>query len=852
MFGIAWWQLPAILNWGVTQFLQEQGLTNINLQISEVGSSKALINRFEATYPDSDTMLQIQLNLVSLGYTLPQLMAGKVESLSIDRIGLTLDHQPDEQVSTPPTLPTIDMLLAAYNAVDASNVPLNTLQLPNISISHNLASESVSTFGTVELQAELTKQANQLKAKVLFANQQQISWIIDQDNGWDIQYFNTPTPETDFIASINQVDESLVFNADIKSQLLQRWLPLTPFAETAIKLSDIALSGTIKGNNSMPGLALLSTIQAQSLDYQDWKIQTINGQLDMQIAQVPTKPNQAQANWQINVESKSSITLNGASFSDWQADDLALNLSGDVSLTQNLTKVNSQDILLSIGKLHKADQLELAQTSFEGTVSGLIDAQQWQLNVAELWQLTSQHSRNDEIELPQGWVLTATQPWYLKGAFQTDSQTTSEPDDTLFIENTSLKITIPELQDTSSAQRIHPLNGSLQIDQARINQDKLYAKALLAIPQLTISNNATDQQVQNDWHLDNVSQAFEFNNDLLTSRGSAQSLERELTIETTSKHDFKQQLGSSEFRFKTIEFNDHQQINKLITPNTSPVDLVAGEVDLSGQARWHNIAGKWQVMVYLDAQLNNLGGSYDETYFSGANGQLTLQVYPQILSEKSQKLNIAHLDAGVANKDIVIEFKLTPSKFGDLPIVDIQKAQTHVLLGSVKLKPTAYDLNRTQQSLQVVVDNIDLNELVTLQQLDDVQATGLVSGLLPISINDGQISIDDGKLQAMTPGGVLRYQANADALQANEYAETVALALRNFHYKVLNADTQYKPDGTLFLSLQLQGNNPDFEQGRQINLNINLEQNLLKLLESLRLYEGVSDKLDKRVRDYYQ
>ncbi len=52
--------------------------------------------------------------------------------------------------------------------------------------------------------------------------------------------------------------------------------------------------------------------------------------------------------------------------------------------------------------------------------------------------------------------------------------------------------------------------------------------------------------------------------------------------------------------------------------------------------------------------------------------------------------------------------------------------------------------------------------------------------------------------------------------------------------------------------LRLQGNNPDYESGREINLNINVQQNMLKLLESLRYVDGLNEVLDQRVQQFYQ
>jgi hypothetical protein len=56
----------------------------------------------------------------------------------------------------------------------------------------------------------------------------------------------------------------------------------------------------------------------------------------------------------------------------------------------------------------------------------------------------------------------------------------------------------------------------------------------------------------------------------------------------------------------------------------------------------------------------------------------------------------------------------------------------------------------------------------------------------------------------------------------------------------------------LTVNLKLQGTSPELETSRPVHLNINTEQNLLSLLKSLRYAEGISAKIDSKVRRKYQ
>ena len=74
--------------------------------------------------------------------------------------------------------------------------------------------------------------------------------------------------------------------------------------------------------------------------------------------------------------------------------------------------------------------------------------------------------------------------------------------------------------------------------------------------------------------------------------------------------------------------------------------------------------------------------------------------------------------------------------------------------------------------------------------------------------------------------------------------------MEEFHYTVLSSQVELAEGGDLTLALRLQGSNPDFQQGRQVNLNINLQENIPALLASLQLSGKVSDIIEQRVQQY--
>jgi len=71
--------------------------------------------------------------------------------------------------------------------------------------------------------------------------------------------------------------------------------------------------------------------------------------------------------------------------------------------------------------------------------------------------------------------------------------------------------------------------------------------------------------------------------------------------------------------------------------------------------------------------------------------------------------------------------------------------------------------------------------------------------------------------------------------------------LSDFQYQVLSSEVELDNDGNLLLGLSLSGKNPAQYEGRPINFNINLEQNLDPLLQSLRLSDKLVEKIEGRL-----
>lgn len=148
------------------------------------------------------------------------------------------------------------------------------------------------------------------------------------------------------------------------------------------------------------------------------------------------------------------------------------------------------------------------------------------------------------------------------------------------------------------------------------------------------------------------------------------------------------------------------------------------------------------------------------------------------------------------------------------------------------------DFSRDGPLGTVYLNDIDLAAVVEIAGTEGVNIQGRATAALPLIWQNGKILVDAGTLVG-TPGA-LQYQPSIDPSQIDQRVGAVAAALSNLRFEQLDADITLNEEGVMFLSTSVLGSNPDYQNGRQVKLNLTLENNLLSLLQSLQTIESVN------------
>ncbi|MCC5886479.1 MAG: YdbH domain-containing protein [Gammaproteobacteria bacterium] len=216
-----------------------------------------------------------------------------------------------------------------------------------------------------------------------------------------------------------------------------------------------------------------------------------------------------------------------------------------------------------------------------------------------------------------------------------------------------------------------------------------------------------------------------------------------------------------------------------------------------------------------------------------------------LLPNIAGQLRMASAAVGVPVQDVICEFDTD-----DFEVWQLKDCSAAALGGAVHLPRGDFDLATGSGYLPLAVTGVHLSAVLGLMQDPALDGSGILDGSLPLRLKAMNPMVEQGWLAVRPPGGVLSYVAAAHVLAGIEQPalRLTMRAVRDLRYQRLESRVDYTEDGILTLAVNLLGSNPEIEGGRPIQLNLNVTQNLLTLLQSLRLSDNIEQQLQRRMQ----
>ena len=183
-------------------------------------------------------------------------------------------------------------------------------------------------------------------------------------------------------------------------------------------------------------------------------------------------------------------------------------------------------------------------------------------------------------------------------------------------------------------------------------------------------------------------------------------------------------------------------------------------------------------------------------------------------------------------------------------IVALQDAR-FALAGGTLRASGQLPVDSEERALTLVAEDLDVTDLLELAAFDGLSGSGTLEGALPLRQRGENVSIQDGRLRAVAPG-ILRYRpAGAEAVERRgSDLGTLFGALSEFHYDTLELFLNGETDEAMDVQVRLAGSNPNFQEGRRVVLNVNVEAHLSDLVRGAQAAYRVPEAIEERLREF--
>lgn len=288
-----------------------------------------------------------------------------------------------------------------------------------------------------------------------------------------------------------------------------------------------------------------------------------------------------------------------------------------------------------------------------------------------------------------------------------------------------------------------------------------------------------------------------------------------------------------------------QSLSNRISPWPDDRDIVAGTISVNLGADWSASDSNQAFTARTVIKASKLSGYFADTAFTNLSTQLDATYDDATgIAIKPTSLTIGLIDVGVQVEDISADYALN----GNLKSIDVQNLRTTVFGGVISADPFSFRTETDRNTLMLRAESIDLSELLSLNEFEAIEVSGRIAAALPVTIEDGAVTIVEGALTGDPTGGVIRYLPAGPLDEAD--TSTLGLvrrALSNFEFDTLTSDVGLTKSGDLNLQLRLTGRNPDLDGERPVVLNLGVENNIPQMLKSLRAARAVEEILEKRL-----
>ncbi|PCI73638.1 MAG: hypothetical protein COB20_16055 [SAR86 cluster bacterium] len=765
-----------VLNTLAKSALSELGFEISSLEVIHLGINSTALDQIILHSEDQ----RVVLSRIHAQYSLSQLLAGTLQSISIGKIelrSLSSPDSPNEEAST-----SLSSLLDSFDAI-----PVSEITLPNIEL---LSHDSSYRIG-------LGLQSPPLH----IAGDAQFEAVQDTVIEFDIQRTNSKNLT---VEARTLLAGALVSESEFELNVAENAITVTATSSLFIEPLQAQFENLLPATTAI----LNDRLTLQS----NFEVQELFGNTSIaQLSLVLDSP----SSW-LQISQESDLGSNAMQLR------LPISLQGDIATSTGEMRLALSEIYGSGGwaledatsqSEHTFRDTQLHCTSFTSC-----DMQSdWQSNLIS-WRYGEYLGENTSVTAP------------LRFNYSNNEMRLAAD---------LVQILVPSVR-TSSESAISELVTNFQLDEMEFRVGDVISGGFnFSSSEFRLDNSIAD--ISNPAY----SGKLQLEDDILTGIVEI-DIDQRLRLGIGLQHFFLRDTGDVVLQLAAIEFTEGEPLSALITPKQLEADVVAGQIEGLANISWSKqLDDSWRFGGPIALKIDQLSGYYADYFFVGLNTDLfaeaTTPLGIQVTNPASASLS--RIDIGLPLEELSWQYRID-TLTGEIQIIDFDTA---LLGGNLSIPSARYNPAGDRQQVDVVLADLRVDSLVNLAEYPGLEADGLLSGYLPFIIEGDTISIEKGLIGALKPGGSIRYTPATSTPSSNQSLQLVNDALSNYQYQTMNTEVFYSEDGELLLNVQLQGSNPDMNNGQAINLNVNITDNIPSLLKSLQASRVITDELERFV-----
>jgi hypothetical protein len=275
-------------------------------------------------------------------------------------------------------------------------------------------------------------------------------------------------------------------------------------------------------------------------------------------------------------------------------------------------------------------------------------------------------------------------------------------------------------------------------------------------------------------------------------------------------HSLKSSVGDAQIVIKQmplLNFTNAVQAGakglqpEMLTPITNGVvTYVYGSISGEGRIHWSD-KGVTSDGAFDTQNMDFFSASLGQVY--GLKGKIVFTDLLGLVTAPNQVVTMKSVNPGVVVNDGEVHYRLLADNKAE-----IEGGTFPLAGGRLIIEPTVLDLSeKAERRITFRVDGIDAGKFLNDYKFEDIAATGIFDGELPLIFDSHGGRIEAGRLAVRDAGGTVSYVGPVSNASLGKYGKLAFDALKSIKYRGLTIDLNGALDGEMISLVKLSGTN---------------------------------------------